>query len=164
MEETLPYFEKEQMQPAIDFMAKYMDLLPTSNQLETIKKIVDNFKVAYDATADNPEKHAYLYALYVNNAAVMGSTLVEYHALDDKALEEYYALPSRADADEALKPYRDAMEAENAEIRERQDKAREKAHGLEVFKTIALGASPEEAKERVDNYEKQMAQAMGGQR
>lgn len=161
--EKQDFYRKEDMQLAIDFMAKYMDLLPNEDQRETFKKIVDNFKVAYDATADNPEKHAYLYALYVNNAAVMGSTLVEYHALDDKALDDYYALPSRADADEALEPYRDAMEAENAEIRERQDKAREKARGLEVFKTIALGASPEEAKERVDNYEKQMAQAMGGQ-
>lgn len=157
-------YTKEDMKPVVDFMAKYMDLLPNDNQRETIKKIVDNFKVAYDSTADNPEKRAYLYALYVNNAAVMASTLFEYQALTAEAQKEFYALPSRVDADEALKPYRDAMEAENAEIRERQDKAREKAHGLEVFKTIALGASPEEAKERVENYEKQMAQAMGGQR
>lgn len=157
-------YTKEDMKPLVDFMAKYMDLLPSENQRETIKKIVDNFNVALKSAADNIEKHTYLYALYVNNAAVMGSTLIEYHALDDKAIKEYYALPSRADADEALKPFRDAMEKENEEIRERQDKAREKAHGLEVFKTVALGASVEEAKKKVEDYEKQMTQAMTGQR
>lgn len=155
-------YTKEDMKPVVDFMAKYMDLLPNEKQRETIKKIVDNFNVAYDATADNAEKRAYLYALYVNNAAVMGSTLVEYHALDDNAFKEYYALPSRSQADEVLKPYRDAMEKENEEIRELHDKMREKSHGLEVFKAIALGDSPEQAKEKVENYEKQMAAAMQG--
>lgn len=156
-------YTKEDMQPVVDFMAKYMDLLPEQGQRETIKKIVDNFKVALDAAADNAEKHAYLYALYVNNAAVMASTLFEYHALTPDAQKAFESLPSRADADKAIAPFRDADQAEVNAINERQKARTEHMQGLEVFKGIALGDSPEDAKSKVEAYKQKMAEAMGNQ-
>lgn len=156
-------YTKEDMQPMIDFMSKYLDLLPQEGHRTTLKKVVDNFNVALKAAADNVEKHAYLYALYVNNASAMASTLFEYHALTKEAQEEYYKLPSRADADAVLAPYRDKSQAESNDINERQKAFVEHNRGLEVFKGIALGDSPEDAKASVAAYEKKVAEAMGGQ-
>lgn len=156
-------YRKEDMQPLVDFLNKGFEVMPEGDYRNNLKKIADNFKVAYDSAADNVEKHAYLYALYINNVAALASYLFEYHLMSEEMGKEYYALPSRKDADDAIAPYKEAMQKENDEIKERQDKIREQSRGLEVFKAIALGYSPEEAKEKVQSYEEQMNQAMVGQ-
>ena len=153
-------YKKEDMQPVVDYMAKNISLIPEEAYQENLKKIVDNFKVALDAAADNDEKQAYLYALYVNNAAAMVSHLLSYGLLTPEMLKEYYTLPSRSAAEEALAPYREANEKENNEIADRQKAFMDHNRGLEVFKAIALGSAPEEAKQNVENYENQMKAAM----
>lgn len=154
---------EEDMQPLVDFMNKGSEVMPEGDYRNNLKKIVDNFKVAYQETADNVEKRAYLYALYVNNVAALASYLFEYHLLTEEMGKAYYALPSRKEADEAIAPYKEDMQKEDNEIKARNDKLRAKSRDLEVFKAIALGYSPEEAKEKVQSYEDKMAQAMGGQ-
>lgn len=157
-------YTKEDMQPLIDFMSKWMDLLPNETNRTKIKKVVDNFTVALDAAADNKEKHAYLYALYVNNAVALASSLFEYRALTKEAQEEHEALPGRKEADEALAPYIDRSQAVVNDMEERRKAHAEHMRGLEVFKGIALGDSPEQAKEGVAEREKKMAETMGLQR
>lgn len=157
-------YTKEDMQPLVDFLNKGFEIMPEGQYRDNVKKIVDNFEVAYKEAGEEAEKHAYLYALYANNVSALASYLFEYHLLTEKMGKEYYTLPSRKDADEAIAPYKEEMGNLDQEIKERQDKVRKKNRELEIFKAVGLGFSPEEAKERVVNYEAQMAQAMGGQR
>lgn len=164
MQETKSLYTKEDMQPVVDFMTKYLDLIPQEGMREALKKIVDNFDVALKAAADNEEKHAFLFALYVNNASAMATRLFEYRALTKDAQDAFYALPSRADAEAALKPYTEATEAAKNEIMAKDRAMQERARGLQVLSGIANGDTPEEAKEKVAQYEQQQAQAMGGQR
>lgn len=163
MENTLPFFEKEQMQPVIDFLGKGLELIQEENYKTNLKKIVDNFKVAYDAAADNAEKHAYLYALYINNANAMASYLFLNNSLDDKLEQEFRALPTAKDADEMIGAYRKHNEEERNAIIATQKAFEDRQKGLEVFKGIALGDSPEEAKKGVEGYDKKVAEAMGKQ-
>lgn len=158
--ETHKAVTKAEMQPAIDFISKALDLIKDEEYKKSLRKIIDNVAVAQKAMADNEEKAAYLYALYVNNASELGCYLFRNNLLTPAITEEFYTLPTREDASAVLKYYLDADEAERKAITERQIEFANHHKGLEVFKGIALGDTPEEAKAGVAEHEQKIAEAM----
>lgn len=160
MEKT---YTKEDMQPIVDFLSKGMELIKEDNYKNNLSKIVGNFKVALAAAADNNEKHAYLYALYANNAAALASYLFLNDLITPELTAEFRTLPDAATAEAAIAPYKEAVEAKRDEITAMQKEFMDHNKGLEVFKGVALGDTPEDAKAGVEAYEKKVADAMGGQ-
>lgn len=161
MEKT---YTKEDMQPIVDFLSKGTKLIKEENYKNNLSKIVGNFKVALAAAADNGEKHAYLYALYANNAAALASYLFLNDLITQELTAEFRTLPNAAVAEAAIAPYKEAVEAKRDEITAMQKEFMEHNKGLEVFKGVALGDSLEDAQAGVEAYEKKVADAMGGQR
>lgn len=147
------------MEEALAFIKDNLKLITEEKYREDLEKIVGNEKVAKKAMADNKEKEAYLFALYVNNAIELGCYLFRNDLLTDEITAAFHKLPKREDATNALKPFVDDQEAERTAILERQQAWVEHNKGLDVFKGIALGDSPEEAKEGVERHAAEQAQA-----
>lgn len=157
-------YTKEDMQPVVDFLAKGTKLIPEETYQNNLQKIVDNFKVALGAAADNTEKHAYLFALYVNNASALASYLFLNNILTPELEKEFRTLPTPKVADEAIAQYKQASEAKRDEINKMQQEFLEHNKGLEVFKGIALGDTPEDAKASVEAYQQKVNAELNGQR
>lgn len=153
--------KKEDMQASIDFINKALEVVKDEEYKTSLKKIIDNVSVAQKAMADNEEKAAYLYALYVNNASELGCYLFRNKLLTDELSKNFYQLPTREDAADTLKYYVDAAEAERKAIMDRQMEFANHHKGLEVFKGIALGDSPEQAKAGVEKHEQEIVDALG---
>lgn len=154
------FYTKEEMQPAVDFLKKGLKSIPEEGYRKNIEKIVKNFKVALAAAADNAEKHAYLFALYVNNAGAMASYLFLNNLLTPELEGDFRMLPTVKESDAAIEPYKKAAEARREEINKMQQNFLEHNKGLEVFKGVALGDSLEDAKAGVEAYEKKVAEQL----
>lgn len=151
---------KDSMQGAIDFIEKALKLVKDEEYKKGLDKVIANVKVAQKAMADNEEKAAYLYALYVNNASELGCYLFRNNLLTDELTKEFYTLPTREDAAAVLKFYTDADETERQAIMQRQMDFANHHKGLEVFKGIALGDTPDEAKAGVEKHEQEIVEAL----
>lgn len=149
----------KEMQPSLDFIGKGVALVKDERYKGDLEKILKNVKEAEKAAADNDEKHAYLYALYVNNAIALACYLFRNNLLTEEMEKEFRTLPTETDAQNAIQPFADANEARRAEITDEQRAFMEHNKGMEVFKGIALGDSPEQAKAGVEAHEAQQAQA-----
>lgn len=156
-------YTKADMQPIVDFLSKGMKLIKEENYKNNLNKIVGNFDVALAAAHNDAEKHAYLYALYANNAAALASYLFLNDLITPELTAEFRTLPNAAAAEAAIAPYKEAVEAKRDEITAMQKEFMEHNKGLEVFKGVALGDSLEDAQAGVEAYEKKVADAMGGQ-
>lgn len=151
---------KESMQSSIDFIKDNLNLITDEGYKADLEKIINNVPVAQKAMADNGEKIAYLYALYVNNASELGCYLFRNNLLTVTTTEAFYKLPTREEATEAVRYYAEQDEAERQDIMDRQMRFNEHRKGLDVFKGIALGDTPEEAKEGVEQYEQKVGEAL----
>ncbi len=161
---TEAYYTKEDMKPVVDFLAKGAERIGEESYRESVDKIVNNFDIALEAAGEEAEKRAYLFALYVNNAAAMASYLFLNDNLPEEMVKEFRTLPTGKDSDAAILPYKQASEAKRDEISQMQRDFMEHNKGLEVFKGIALGDSPEQAKQSVDAYEQKIAQELAQSR
>lgn len=159
MAETEAFYELKDMQPSIDFIKEGIEKVEEEKYKEDLQKIIDNVKVAIDSAADNAEKHAYLYALYVNNAVALACYLFRNNALTPEMEKTFRTLPTEKDAQNAIQPYADRNEATRVGIMEQQQEFMKHNKGMEVFKGIALGDSPEQAKAGVAAHDAQQAEA-----
>lgn len=153
-------YTKEDMQPIVDFLTKGLELIKEDNYKENLSKIVKNFPVALAAAADNIEKHAYLYVLYVNNASAMASYLFLNNLITSELEKEFRSFPTQEEAKAIIEPYQKTVESKRDEISKAQKEFMDHNKGLEVFKGVALGDSLEDAKAGVEAYEKKVAEQL----
>ena len=159
MAEAERLYTMKDMQPSIDFIKAGVEKVIDEKYKADLEKIINNVKVAEDSAADNAEKHAYLYALYVNNAVALACYLFRNDLITDEEVKTFRTLPTEQDAQDAIQPYAEANEATRVGIMEQQQAFMQHSKGMEVFKGIALGDSPEAAKAGVEAHEAQQAEA-----
>lgn len=152
---------QEYMKPNVDFIAKYADLLPNDGGAAKLKKMVDNFDVAWKGVKDSDEMKTYLNIIYATNARSLASELLNHDVLTPEILEEVNNLPRREDAQALVQPFIDATESKRKSIMAEQMAFAEHNKEIEVLKGIAFGDSPTKAKKAVENYDKKQAQALG---
>lgn len=144
----------------LDYLQKVNDIIGKEDQrTEFLKKAIEAGNNALEAMADNEEKFAYLYYATTNWANQATIFLIQEDKLTDELKAEYRSFPLPEVAEASFKEFRDARQAERDRINAEQKEIMDKERGFEIFQAIVGGMSKEEAKAKMDEYEKQIAAA-----
>lgn len=121
--------------------------------IETAKKNV----------ADNNEKMTYLYDACTKWATQLAFLLFRRNAFTPELEKTFRGFETPEESTALVKKYMEADEARRQHIVNLQMKYNEKDYGMQVFKGIIGGMSPEEAKHKIEEYKAKVEAAEKGQ-
>lgn len=143
----------------LEYLEKVDALIEAEDQKNFLNKAMDAGKNALEAMADNEEKFAYLYFVTLNWANQASIFLLQADKFSKELMAEYRSFPLPETAEKNFQEFRDARQAERDRINAEQKEVMDRQRGFEIFQAIVGGMSKEEAKAKMEEYEKQIAAA-----
>lgn len=143
----------------LDYLAKTKELIEAEDQKTFLGKALDAGNNALEAMADNEEKYAYLYFATLNWANQASIFLLQADKFTPELTAEYRSFPLPEVAEKNFQEFRAARQAERDRINAEQKEIMDKERGFEIFQAIVGGMSKEDAKAKMEEYEKQIAAA-----
>ena len=151
--------DKTPIKKVLSYLAKVDGAIEQEAQRNFLQKAIDAGTNALDAMADNEEKYAYLYFATLNWANQASIFLLQANKFTKELEEEYRSFPLPETAEANYKEFKNARQAEVDRINAEQKEVMDKQRGFEIFQAIVGGMSKEEAKAKMEEYEKQIAAA-----
>lgn len=152
------------MEDKINTLEKYLEkvvaLIPEDHKArDGYIKGLNAIKLAHQHTADNEEKLAFLYntaTYYANQATFL---LFRLGTLTADIETEYRTFEPAEKTVEYVEAFEKKHEEEKAEITAQQKEFMDRQNGMDIFKSLCMGKSKEEADQMLADYNEKVAQA-----
>lgn len=148
-----------EIKKAKSYLEKATALLTKEDQKAYFNKNIASAENAMTAMADNEEKAAYLHHAIISWCTQVSLFLLREDLFSDELVAEYRSLPLPEETQAKCKEFADIRQAEIDRINEEQRVVSEQRRGFEIFQAIVGGMDKEEAKQKMEEYEEQMAKA-----
>ena len=141
------------------YIEKATPLAADEANRDYFEKAVTYVANAEKAMADNEEKHAMLEDAVTRWANQLTFMLFREGSLTAELEKEYRSFKPVTETTKAVDEFKNARQAEIDKINEEHEKVITAQKGIDIFQAIIGGMSAEEAKVKLEEYEKQLAQA-----
>lgn len=146
-----------------EFIKEAIDALPKDKKDDENRKYFEGNLEAIETSkkmmADNNEKATYLYDACIKWATQLAFLLFRRDAFNSKLENTFRGFETPEESTELVKKFMEKDEAKRQEILDLQLEYNNKDYGMQVFKGVIGGMSPEEAKAKIEEY-KTKAEAM----
>lgn len=152
------------MEEKINTLEKYLEkvvaIIPEDHKSrDSYVKALDSIKLAKQHTADNEEKLAFLYntaTYYANQATFL---LFRLDLLNKDLEKEFRSFEPAEKTVEYVEGFEKQHEAEKEAITAQQKEYLDRQNGMDIFKSLCMGKTKEEADKMLADYNEKIAQA-----
>ena len=152
------------MEEKINTLEKYLEktvaIIPEDHKArESYVKALDAIKLAKQHTADNEEKITFLYNMatyHVNQATFL---LFRLGLLTEELEAEFRSFEPAEKTVEYVAEFESKHDEEKKNITDQQKEFMDRQNGMDIFKSLCMGKSLEEADQMLAEYNEKIAQA-----